>query len=96
MDQTTGIRKYVPSKEDVIRITVIESPLERKPGEGVYEFRYMEDKPLMDLITLEKELVRVAPKHPQLTPHQMAERILDRLQNFRRVFINTTTGEISS
>ena len=90
------VSKYVPAKEDVVRITVIDPPLERKRGEGLYEWRYLSDKHLMDLLTLEKELVKIAPAHPQLKVEQVVERMLDRLQNFKRLFVNTVTGEMSS
>ena len=85
----SSIKKYVLKKEDVIRITVIDLPQERLPGEGLYEWRFMTDKHYMDMITLEKEIKDKAPEQDPV-------RILDRLQNFRRVFINLHTGEVSS
>lgn len=92
----TTIDKYVPSKEDVVRITVIELPQDHKVGEGLYEWRYLSDKHLMDYLTLKKELVKIAPPHPQLGPEMVVERMLDRLQNFRRMYVNTVTGELTS
>ena len=57
MDRRThSIKKYVLKKEDVIRITVIDLPQERLPGEGLYEWRFMTDKHYMDMLTLEKEI----------------------------------------
>lgn len=94
--QTSTIRKYTPRKEDVVRITVIELPLEYKAGEGLYEWRYMSDKQLMDMLTLKRELMAVIPPHSYYSPEWQATTVVDRLQNFRRVFINTVTGEISS
>lgn len=82
------IQKYQPSKEDVIRIEVIELPTEHLPDEGQYEWKFRGDKLYMDLLTLEKELEKVMPGK--------AARILDRLQNFRKCFLNLTTGEIST
>lgn len=96
MAESQPIRKYVPRKEDVVRIVVIDLPTEKKPGEGLYERTYSGQKELMDLLTLEKELVELAPPHPFLTVDQVVANILDRLQNFRKVYINTATGEISS
>lgn len=81
-----AIRKYQPSKEDVIRIEMIEAPTERLPDEGQYEWKHRGDKLYMDLLTLEKEIEKVMPGK--------SERILDRLQNFRKCFLNLTTGEI--
>ena len=94
--ETRTVSKYVPRREDVVRIVVIDLPLQKIPGEGLYEWTYLADKQLMDLLTLEKELLPIVPDHPQLKPIQVVERVLDRLQNFRRLFINTVTGEISS
>jgi len=82
------ISRYTPSIDDVIRIEMIEAPREHEVDEGIYEWRFKEDKHLMDIITLEKELMKLAP--------QKCERILDRLYNFRKVYLNMTTGEISS
>ena len=82
------IHKYVPRKEDVIRIEAIEIPSEKAQDEGLYEWRHMSDNVSMDILTLEKELERVLPGH--------SEYILDRLQNFRKVFINLATKEVST
>jgi hypothetical protein len=82
------IQKYKASREDVIRIEVIEFPMEREPGEGLYEWIFREDKFLLDMLTLEKEIDKYVPKKREL--------VLDRLQNFRKVFINLTTGAIDS
>lgn len=90
MDTTRRtIRKYVPRKEDVIRIVVIELPEQFKSGEGLYEWRFMTDKHLMDVVTLQKELSRTYDR-------MQVERILDRLYNFRKAYLNLHTGEISS
>lgn len=91
-----SIQKYVPQKQDVIRIKVIELPETFASGEGLYEWRYLYDKHYMDIVTLKRELLDVAPKHKVLPPDRVAEQILDMLQNFRRVFINTVTGELST
>lgn len=88
MSEKRTIKKYRPSREDVIRVEVIELPKERLPDEGLYSWKFRETNMLMDYLTLEKELNLHVPKRTAF--------ILDRLQNMRRVYINLTTGEVSS
>lgn len=83
-----SIRKYVPSRDDVVRIEMIIAPEEHAKDEGLYEWWFRDNKLLMDILTLEKELKRYLPAK--------CEKILDRLYNFRKLYLNLTTGEMSS
>ena len=75
-------------KEDIIRIEALDLPEVLEKGEGVYEWRCMDTKFYVDIIALKKELKEIMPGRE--------EDIADRLQNFRKVFINTATGEVST
>ena len=81
----------LPKPEDIIRIVVIDLPDEKEVGEGKYEYRTginPKSPVYFDVIGLEEQLNKVLPGH--------AESLLDRLQNFRRAYINVSTGEITS
>lgn len=74
---------------DIIRIEMIEKPLTREKGEGLYEWRRgASEKFLVDMIDLEKEVNSVMPGK--------GIDILDRVQNFYKVYINLATGEVST
>lgn len=88
-DNTPGpIRKYEPLKEDVIRIDVVELPEKREKDEGLFRWRHMTDDFYVDIMDLIKELKKVSPEHH--------ERLLDRVHNFRKLYINLATGETST
>jgi hypothetical protein len=75
----------------VIRIEMIEVPVEYEKGEGEYEVRRGDDpKDIVyhDLFSLEKWLRTIWP--------QRADDILNRLQNFRIAYLNLQTGEITT
>jgi hypothetical protein len=77
-----------PSK--IIRIVAQDLPEFEEPGEGDYVVRFGDrpDTPeLHDVITLRAFL-------KDLWPDRVAD-IIDRLQNFRRVYLNLATGEIT-
>lgn len=81
----------LPNPEDVVKISVIELPTEFEKGEGLYDLRYGNNpkKPIYyDVIDIKKELEKLVKSR--------AEDILDRLQNFRKAYINLKTGEITS
>ena len=67
---------------------MILAPTQYARGEGLYEWRYMTDKFYVDILDVEKEINDVLPGK--------GEDILDRLQNFRTVFINIATGEVTT
>jgi len=73
-------------KEDLIRIKVIELPKYRVKGEGLYEWRDIHNKFLVNMLDLEKEIEQVLPGK--------GIDLLDRLQNFRKIFINRRTKEV--
>jgi len=79
----------LPKREDVIRVEAIELPAHKEPGEGLYEWRYMDDKYTLDIMDLEKEFKSKVPDHDPV-------KLLDRLQNFRKLYINIRTGEVST
>ncbi len=80
--------KTVPRREDIIRIVLLDPPEHYRKGEGIYEWRHMDDKFYVDIIDAEKEINDVMPGR--------GEAILDRLQNFKKVFLNTATGEVTT
>lgn len=78
-----------PSK--VIRIEMLEAPVEYEKGEGEYEVRRGDDPKnsvYHDLLSLEKWLKTIWP--------QRTTDILDRLQNFGIAYLNLQTGEITT
>ena len=79
----------LPKREDIIRVEVIELPTQKEPGHGLYEWRYMDDKYVLDIMDLEKELAAKVTSHDPVV-------LLDRLQNFRKIYINIRTGEVST
>lgn len=94
MKENRTVSKYVPSAEDVIRIEVIELPTELAKGEGLYEWRYMSDKYLLDIFTLKQEIRDKIPNSKDIPDEVFVTHILDRIQNLRRIFVNIRTGEI--
>lgn len=82
------IHKYIPSREDVARIEMIDKPLHKMKGEGLFEWQFRDVKQLMDLLDLEKEIEAYRPGR--------SERILDRIYNFRKCYLNLTTGEVTT
>jgi len=87
------IAQYSPSSEDVIRIEVVELPTEDEPNSGLYRWSFRSDRLYMDLRCLRKELAQYI-KPPKFTSQFPVDRVLDQLQNFRKCFVNLTTGEI--
>jgi hypothetical protein len=85
-----GLQKIDPCR--IIKIEALELPKLFEEDEGIYEMRYA-NKPdeyqTFDIIDLKKELESIN----ELTSR--AEFILDHLQNFKRVYINLNTGEIT-
>ena len=84
------IEKSKPTKEDVIRIEMIDKPYTWGPGEGLYEWRWCDQKFTVDMIDLKKEIEKI-PKF-----EKMGERIMDRIQNFPVLYLNMRTGEVTS
>jgi len=80
--------RYVPSPEDIIRVEAIELPTKREPGEGLYEWRHLDTLFLVDMLDLKKEFENVMPGK--------SEDLLDRIQNFRKLYINLVTGEVTT
>ena len=81
----------VPAKkEDIIRIEMIDKPYQWGKGCGLYDWRYCNEKFTVDIVDLKKEIEKV-PKF-----EKMGERILDRIQNFRVVYLNMKTGEVTT
>ena len=78
--------KKVPKPEDVIRIVAEELPTTPDKGDGLYEWRWCTDKYYLDFVDLGKEIDKVMPGR--------SEEILERLQNFRKVFLILNTGEV--
>ena len=80
---------------DIIRIEVIEFPDEKEVGEGIYDYRIGSNPktPLFfDIIGIENKL-KEALKDVML---DRVDFILDHLQNFRKVYINIKTHEITT
>jgi hypothetical protein len=80
----------LPDPADVIKIVMVHKPEERELGEGLYDLRFGTDPKephYFDIIGLEKELKRHLPG--------MQEDIIDRLYNFRQVYINKKTREVT-
>ena len=78
-----------PSK--VVKIECFELPTHRRPNEGEYELRWghkPKDVEYHDIMSLYKALQELWPER--------AEDILNRLQNFRKAFLNLATGEVTS
>lgn len=81
----------LPNPADVIKIVVIELPEAREFGEGLYDLRRGSEpkKPnYYDILGLLKVLSKELPG--------MEEGIVDRLQNFRKAYINIRTKEVTS
>ncbi len=82
-----------PKKEDIVRIEMIVAPEQREKGEGLYEYRHMSDRYTLDIFDLERDLAKL--KH-DFKMNGTPEQVLDRLQNFKMVYINLGTGEVST
>lgn len=78
-----------PQPEDIIRIEMIDKPLSREPGEGMYEWRHMTDRYYVDIVGVAKDIDSQGPMFN-------SEFILDRLYNFTKVYINLRTGEVTT
>jgi hypothetical protein len=76
---------------DIIRIEALELPEQKEVGEGIYDYR-TGDTPkaplFFDIIGLELKLKDVMPDRVDF--------IIDHLQNFKKVYVNIKTGEITS
>ena len=77
-------------KEDIIRIEMIDKPHEFGKGHGLYEWRYCSKKFTLDIFDLKRE-IETLDKFKKLS-----ERILDRIYNFRVIYLNIRTGEVTS
>lgn len=75
-------------REDIIRIEMFDRPDRIQVGEGSFEIRYMDDRYFVDSKGV---LDKIAEYFPDVN-----EQIFDRLWNFRKIFLNITTGEIST
>lgn len=85
----------MPDPSDVVKIKVIELPELVEVGEGLYDLRHGDNPKVVkyfDIISLPKELKKILP----VTMQDRIEFIVDKLQNFRKVYLNLATGEISS
>lgn len=80
--------RALPRKEDIHRVRVILPPAHFARMEGLYEFRHEDIKFYVDIIDALKELDDLIPGR--------GEHLLDRLQNFRTIFINTATQEVTT
>lgn len=77
----------------VIRIEMLEAPLEYEKGEGEYEVRLgsnPKEKVYHDLFSLERWIKTLDQWKPR------CDDILSRLQNFRVAYLNGQTGEITT
>jgi hypothetical protein len=85
-------RNYKPvDPSKVVKIECFELPQHREPNEGEYELRWAnrpEEFELHDLFSLERELKNIMPDR--------IDDIVTRIQNFRVVYINMQTGEITT
>jgi len=77
-----------PRPEDIIRVEMIDRPEVDEPGEGLYEWRHLSNRFSLDLRTLRNEIEKVMPGR--------SEEISDRIFNFRIVYMNLRTGEVST
>lgn len=68
---------------------VVETPQELKKGEGLYEIRYMADRYYLDVFDLMKKIEK------DWLPN-MSEQLIDRLHNFRVIYLNLHTKEVTS
>lgn len=76
----------------IIKIEALDLPKFFEEDEGTYEMRYAHNPSeyqTFDIIDLKKELESINELESR------AEFILDHLQNFKRVYINLDTGEIT-
>jgi len=76
----------------IIKIEVLELPKLFEEDEGIYELRYgntPNECQTFDIVELEKELKYIEEIKDR------SEFILDHLQNFRKVYINLDTREIT-
>lgn len=75
---------------DIVKIVMVDAPDTFEDNNGLYEVRYG-NKPdvseFFDIVKLEKMLSGIE--------NIIADQILDTLQNFRRVYINKKTSEIT-
>jgi hypothetical protein len=81
----------LPDPSVIVKIEVIELPSELEKNEGLYEMRLGSNpkKPVYyDIIDMKKELEKLMPNK--------GDDIIDRLQNFRKAYLNLKTGEITS
>lgn len=83
-------RKYEPTRDTVVRIEAIDLASEHEKGHGLYRWQHMTDNYLLDIVSLKKEIGKVVTGRIQI------ERIMDRIANFRKVYIDLTTGEVTS
>ncbi len=80
------ITKPTVNKEDIIRIKVIDLPKQRLKGEGLYRWQDPHNNYLLDMLDLEKEIDKILPGK--------GLDLLDRLQNFKTIYINRSTREV--
>ncbi len=76
----------LPDPADIVRIEMVDPPLERERGEGLYVLNHKKSETFMDFVDLLKELEILQPGRSEL--------IADRLYNFRIVYINLKTKEV--
>lgn len=81
----------LPDSKFVVKVTMLEPPEEREPGEGLYELRFGSDPTVCEFF----DLIKMEQKFRKLLPGRETD-LLDRLQNFKKVYINLLTGETSS
>jgi len=80
-----------PDPNKVIRIEMLEAPTQYEVGEGEYEVRFANDPKnpyYHDMLSLERWLNEIWPER--------TDDILNRLQNFKKAFLNLGTGEITT
>lgn len=72
---------------DIIKIELIDHPTKLEKGEGTYLIRYLDDRFFMDI----HDCMRYLEKNVHIG---ISVHVMDRLQNFKKVYVNKVTGEI--
>lgn len=76
----------LPDKKDVIRIVLMLEAEANKRGEGVYEWRHDGIRFLYDIVQCRNAINGVCPGK--------GEDYIDRLENFKKLYINLKTKEV--
>lgn len=77
-----------PKREDIVRVVMVEKHERLEKGEGLFEVRYMDEKFYLDSVDC---IMYMEDKIPN-----MGVQLMDRLYNFKRLYLNLRTGEITT